>query len=87
MLFIITVFVFSIFGINLNAQTPYFYYYKSEKQYLNLDTQHIFVSFPDTAILKASLTANIKHKVLRKDISEKMQSKTKYKRYGQTNFF
>jgi len=30
-----------LFFVALNAQTPYFYYYKGEKQYLELDTRHI----------------------------------------------
>ena len=27
-----------------NAQTPYYYYYNGEKQYLTLDTKHAFLS-------------------------------------------
>jgi hypothetical protein len=40
--FIGTLLFFTI--TNLTAQTPYFYYYKGEKQYLELDSKHVFVS-------------------------------------------
>ena len=44
----ISLFVLLFFALaGLNAQTPYFYYYKGEKQYLDLDTKHIFVSVAD----------------------------------------
>jgi hypothetical protein len=34
--------------VGLTAQTPYFYYYKGEKQYLELDTRYAFVSTTDS---------------------------------------
>jgi len=41
-------FIFVIITSSISAQTPHFYYYKGEKQYLNFDTKHIFVSVSDT---------------------------------------
>jgi hypothetical protein len=66
--------------MSISAQTPYFYYYKGEKQYLNLDTSHIFVSFPDENVA-GMFASNIRYKALRADIPEKIRAKTKYKRF------
>jgi hypothetical protein len=66
--------------MSLNAQTPYFYYYKGEQQYLDLDTTHIFVSVPDNNI-EGMFVPNVGFTAPCADIPEKMQSKTKYKRF------
>ena len=33
------------------AQTPYYYYYDGEKQYLELDTRHVFLSVKEPSVL------------------------------------
>jgi hypothetical protein len=69
---------------SLYAQTPYFYYYDGNKQYLELDTKHIFVSVADeyTAHLFASDNSDIAtYQPFRVDIPEGWQSKTNYKRF------
>lgn len=78
--FAVFFFIFIALETNLNAQTPYFYYYKGEKQYLDLDTTHIFVSVPDNNI-EGMFVSNVGFTAPRADIPEKMQSKTKHKRY------
>jgi hypothetical protein len=78
--FIINIVVFSTFGMNISAQTPYFYYYKGEKQYLDLDTSHIFISVPNENIA-GMFASNVRYKTLRADISEKIQVKTTHKRF------
>jgi subtilisin family serine protease len=63
--------------IGLNAQTPYFYYYGGERQYLELDTKYVFVSVADENTAdRAFTTHNAKYEPLRIDIPEGNRSRT-----------
>jgi subtilisin family serine protease len=65
-------------NININAQTPYYYYFQGEKQYLALDTKHIFISASDeNTAEKVFALCNVKYEPLRIDIPEGKRSKTK----------
>ena len=50
--------LFFFIFIGLNAQTPYFYYYGGEKQYLELDTRSAFVSAANENTVNRAFTAN-----------------------------
>ena len=56
----------------VSAQADYFYYYKGEKQYLELDTKYIFISVKDSKALDV-LSEKVDHSSLKIDISEAMQ--------------
>ena len=60
----------------LNAQTPYFYYYNGEKQYLELDTRHIFISMPNETSERVFNSQNAISEPLRSDIPEGKLSRT-----------
>ena len=82
--FILSLFV--LFGLSLNAQqetlqAKQFYYYKGEKQYLELDTRFIFVSVADEKAADIFFANNLTRQPLRVDITNKMQSETGYKRF------
>ncbi len=66
---------------NVVAQTPYFYYYKGEKQYLELDTKHIFVSVADENAAGEFASKNKAAQPFCADIPAGMQPKTNFKRY------
>ena len=63
-----------LFPFVIHAQTPYFYYYKGEKQYFELDTKHIFVSFADTT--HVFVLDSVKHGTLEFNASKKTQSES-----------
>jgi subtilisin family serine protease len=69
----IVLLIISLLWMRVYAQTPYFYYYNGERQYLELDTEHVFISTTDSN--------SIKYQPLRVDIPEGIQSKTKHKRF------
>ena len=74
-------------SITLNAQTPYFYYYNGEKQYLELNTEHIFISIPNENI-NERVFSSMKHEPLRSDIPKGKLSRTKQtKRFWTTLSF
>ena len=54
-----------------------YYYYKGEKQYLELDTKHVFVSVAE----KDTANTFVANKFLRADIPETMQRKNHHKRF------
>jgi len=58
--------------VNLHAQTPYFYYYKGEKQYLELNTSYVFISAADeNAVGQAASLLNARQsEPLRTDVQE-----------------
>ena len=62
-------------SITLNAQTPYFYYYDGKKQYLELNTEHIFISMPNEN-LNERVFSSMKHEPLRSDIPKGKLSRT-----------
>ena len=63
--------------IGLNAQTPYFYYYGGERQYLELDTRYVFVSVAnENTANRAFIANNTKHEPFRTDIPERKLSRT-----------
>ena len=55
----------------LQAQTPYYYYAGGKKQYLELDTKHIFVSIAE----KDTTNVFITRQALRADVPKTMLSK------------
>ena len=57
---------FSLSFIGLQAQTPYYYYYKGEKQYLSLHTEYAFLSLKES-----SLSDSIRATALRSDESDR----------------
>ena len=71
----------------LYAQTPYFYYYRGEKQYLELDTRHIFVSVADESAAKEFTFGNASHLPFQADLPEGWQSKTDHRRFWTTLSF
>jgi hypothetical protein len=72
--------LFILGSVKMTAQTDYFYYYKGEKQYLKLDTKHIFVSVADENMLNM-VEPNITKTPLRVDIPKKIQSRNNKKRF------
>ncbi|MCL2326873.1 MAG: S8 family serine peptidase [Bacteroidetes bacterium] len=78
--YLITLLLLLSFG-GLNAQTLYFYYYKGEKQYLELDTKHIFVSIAKETPENIFTSNSLRQQPLRSDVSEKIQSRTNYRRF------
>jgi hypothetical protein len=69
-----------ICSIQVNAQINYFYYYQGKKQYLELDTKHIFVSVADKNMIDM-VEPNIKKMPILADIPEKVQSRNNRKRF------
>ena len=65
----------------IGAQTPYYYYYGDEKQYLELDTKHIFVSVADETSADVFASSEKTVRPFRADIPVEWQSKSGYKRY------
>jgi subtilisin family serine protease len=63
--------------VDLNAETPYFYYYKGEKQYLELDTKRIFVSIVNE---KAADVLNVRRQAFHTDISENILMRNGYQK-------
>jgi subtilisin family serine protease len=69
-----------LFGSNINAQTSYYYYYKGEKQYLDLDKSRLFVSVADTSQLNEIL--DIQKLKIKRDMPVNRQVRREYsKRY------
>ncbi len=63
--------------VGLKAQTPYFYYYGGERQYLELDTRYIFVSAKNEKVVDKAFTMNnAKLDSFRIDIPEGKRSTT-----------
>jgi len=79
--------LFILAFLGLNAQTPYFYYYRGEKQYLELDTRHIFVSVADGNAAKELTFENAKKMPFHADLPEGWQSKINHKRFWTTLSF
>jgi len=74
--------LFFISLVSANAQSSYFYYHKGEKQYLELDTKHIFVSVSDTTqrfsfdgMIQQSFQVDVTQKVELKDYKRRFWSK------------
>ena len=81
-IFIVAIAFIFLFGSNISAQTPYYYYYNGTKKYLKLDTTQLFISIADTAQLNLDL--GIKKSNFKRDISGNRQIKQDYaKRYWQ----
>ncbi|MCL2436078.1 MAG: S8 family serine peptidase, partial [Lentimicrobiaceae bacterium] len=78
----LTIFILACIATNTYAQTPYFYYYKGEKQYLELNTKHIFVSVSDTT-QKITLDKIIQLP-FRVDITQEIELETYHKRFWTT---
>ena len=72
--------------VSINAQTPYFYYYQGEKQYLELDTEHIFVSFVDENIAKSFSSYNVKYNPMQLDIPEGKRTNNNIRYWTVLNF-
>ena len=51
----------------LNAQTPYYYYYEGQKQYLELNTEYAFLSLKEPIIPNDILQRNITFSDLKSD--------------------
>jgi hypothetical protein len=68
----------------VNAQTPYYYYYEGEKQYLSLNTEYAFLSVKDK-----KRPADIRqHKVKVSELqSDKSENKQYQKRKGTNRFW
>jgi len=49
----------TLIGIILHAQTPYYYYYDGEKQYLELHTEYAFLSLTEPVVSEDILHRNI----------------------------
>jgi hypothetical protein len=66
-----------------NAQTPYFYYYKGEKQYLSLSTEFAFLSLKETKLPESIKYFIVGASELQSDKSDKKpyQGKTETCRY------
>ena len=80
-LFIVVAYIF-LFGSNVSAQTPYYYYYNGTKKYLKLDTTQLFISTIDT--IQLNLGLDIKKSNFKRDIFGNRQVKQGYiKRYWQ----
>ena len=63
--------------VNLYAQTPFFYYYQGERQYLELDTRYVFISISDESIMnsRAFSVPNARFEPLRTDIPERKRTR------------
>ena len=72
--------LFFLFLIGIKAQTPYFYYYQDEKQYLELDTKHIFISATNEKTVDIFASKNVQH-LLGVDIPEKVRYESDYRRF------
>ena len=70
-----------LLGIASNAQSQYFYYYQGQKQYLELDTKHLFVSVLEQDTVYSFASDRIEQTPFRVDIPERVQSKTIHKRF------
>ncbi|MCL2130867.1 MAG: S8 family serine peptidase [Lentimicrobiaceae bacterium] len=73
--------LFLLSFVGLNAQTPYFYYYNGQKQYLELDTRYVFVSVSESDTANAVVVGKLHQNALRADIPATVQSRTQYKRF------
>jgi len=62
---------FTLFCAIVNAQTPYYYYYSGEKQYLTLDTKHAFLSVKQQQLPDSIRQRNIRATTFRSDNSDK----------------
>ena len=63
---------------NTKAQTPYYYYYNGEKQYLTLDTKHAFLSLKEQQLPDSIRQSNsIRATAFRADNSDKKQYQAK----------
>jgi subtilisin family serine protease len=70
-------FGFVLLSFVLNAQSPYYYYYNGEKQYLTLDTKNVFLSIKEQKLPVHFNLIKIKHKELQSDESDKKQYRSR----------
>jgi len=68
-------------GQNVILDIPYYYYYKGEKQYLELDTRTVFVSVSEHDTASTVVANRLKQNVLRADIPASVQTRTQHKRF------
>jgi len=54
------------------SQTPYYYYYSGEKQYLSLNTEYVFLSVKQQQLPDSIQQRNIRSAAFRADNSDKM---------------
>ena len=66
-----------LFCFIAKSQTPYYYYYNNEKQYLNLDTEHAFLSVKNQQMPDSIAQRTVRATVLRSDNVEKIQNQAK----------
>ena len=62
--------VITIMCMVINAQTPYYYYYKGEKQYLTLNTRYAFLSLKNNEMPDLPGQYNITFQNLEPDIPD-----------------
>jgi|GEM_PF-1106415 len=65
----------SFLCITLNAQTPYYYYSKGQKQYLSLNTEYAFLSLKEPKVPEDILARHITYTDLISDKSDKKEYK------------
>lgn len=61
----------TVLCVALHAQTPYYYYYEGEKQYLELNTEYAFLSLKEHNMPDDILQRNITYTELKSDNSNK----------------
>ena len=64
LLFVVAI---ALFSANLNAQTPYYYYYQGEKLYLSLNTEYIYLSLQEPKMPDDILQRDITYVGLKSD--------------------
>jgi len=62
-----------IFCLIAKSQTPYYYYYKGEKQYLTLHTEYAFISVKEQSVPNSIQQRSIQTTALRSDNSDRKQ--------------
>ena len=77
-------FGFIILCFIAKSQTPYYYYYNGEKQYLTLDTKRAFLSVKEQELPNTIRQRNIRTTAFRADNSDKKHYKT---RQGTNRFY
>jgi len=65
--------------VGLQAQTSYYYYSGSKKQYLELDTRQIFVSVAAEDTTQVFFAKKLHNSPLRADVSDKIQSENPHR--------
>ena len=73
----------SFIGISQSVivDSPYYYYSKDKKCYLELDTKHVFVSVANENAIAVFDSSNITYKPLRADLPESMLSENQSSRF------